>query len=304
MNAYTETDANISRIKNTFNIIDPNFAYICGGLRRIGVDGSEWRARKMLLSGGFRYFTKMQAAIYAAHIMLKPDLFLDVGVNYAECLFSKPLFDKTKTIGFEANPDLIPHINRSALYNDDVNVELVPKAVGDVAGGELRFYVNELSSGKSTAARPKSLRDVREIIVPCTTIDAEVSSRNLDSSTLLMKIDVEGYEPYALRGAVNTISKSKSAAIFLEFDSLYIERSGVNSNMFFDEILSQFKVFEVNSNASRDITSFSELTKSRDEGQRVHVDLCLLRFSNLSDEEHFRSAFLGLRKFVAPLWDL
>lgn len=229
---------------------------------------------------------------------------MDVGVNYAECLFSKPLFDKTKTIGFEANPDLIPHINRSALYNDDVNVELIPKAVGDVAGGELRFYVNELSSGKSTAARPKSLRDVREIIVPCTTIDAEVSSRNLDSSTLLMKIDVEGYEPYALRGAVNTISKSKSAAIFLEFDSLYIERSGVNSNMFFDEILSQFKVFEVNSNASRDITSFSELTKSRDEGQRVHVDLCLLRFSNLSDEEHFRSAFLGLRKFVAPLWDL
>ena len=58
--------------------------------------------------------------IYCCIYCLPVDVFLDIGANYGECLFALPLYKKVKVRGYEANPDLIKHLNKSKTYNDDI----------------------------------------------------------------------------------------------------------------------------------------------------------------------------------------
>src|SRR3569623_3622166 len=105
-------------IERNYHTANPHFSYICGGLRRIAVDSNDRRARDLLLRRTPRYFATVQVTVFACHMLLKPTTFIDVGVNYGECLFAKPLFDRTPTFGFEANPALLPYVEKSLLNND------------------------------------------------------------------------------------------------------------------------------------------------------------------------------------------
>ena len=252
VNKPVRIDETAEQIKTFFNDPNPHVAYICGGLRRISVNSADARARRFLLRKGIRYFTKMQAATYAAHVLFKPTIFVDVGVNYGECLFAKPLFDRTHTIGFEANPTLIPHVKKSAVYNDDVQIELIPKAVSNSSELSLTFYVNSSFSGKSSAALPSSLKDICEIKVPCTTLDAEILPRNLDLSTILLKVDVEGFEPMVLAGAAEILKAARNVVAFVEFDSDYIAAAGVSPPAFFESLLSTYRVLGIGNSRSEE----------------------------------------------------
>jgi len=306
MNKPMRIDDTAEQIKSFFNDPNPHVAYICGGLRRISVDSADTRARRLLLRRGIRYFTKMQAAVFAAHVQLKPTLFVDVGVNYGECLFAKPLFDRTPTIGFEANPTLLPHVEKSAVYNDDVRIELIPKAVSNSSKSSLTFYVNSAFSGKSSAAPPASLKGISEIKVPCTTLDAEILPRKLDLSTMLLKVDVEGFEPMVLEGAVEILKEARNVVLFVEFDSDYIAAAGVSARAFFDSLLGTYCVFEIGNSSSRKIESYADLPILRDAGGQIHVDLALGRFADRELEGRFLKQFCGqsLKKFAGESWGL
>ena len=306
MNKPMRIDETAEQIKSFFNDPNPHVAYICGGLRRISVDSADTRARRFLLRRGVRYFTKMQAAVFAAHALFKPTIYLDVGVNYGECLFAKPLFDRTPTVGFEANPALIPHVEKSAVYNDDVRIELIAKAVSNSAASSLTFFVNSAFSGKSSAAPPASLKGISEIKVPCTTLDAEILPRNFDLSTVLLKVDVEGYEPMVLAGAAEILKAARNVVIFLEFDSDYIAAAGVSTRGFFDSLVSAYHVFEIGGSSSRRIESYADLPVLKEGGTQIHVDLALGRFSDPDLEARFLEQFCGhsLKEFVSEIWGL
>lgn len=275
-------------IARHYNVPDPHFAYICGGLRRIAVDSADRRARSRLLARGIRYFSKMQAVVYAAHMVLKPSLYIDVGVNYGETLFAKPLFDRTPTFGFEANPGLIPRIDKSRLYNDDVEVSVIPKAVGDRTGGDLTFYVNDLYTGNSSAAKFDNSKGVREITVPVTTLDAEILPHNCDLDRVLIKIDVEGYEPQALKGAEELLRRARNAVVLIEFDSFFMPAAGVDPEAFFGGLAEVFDILLIENHQARRVTRYAELP---DKAGRIHADLALMKFADAEVRDLFIDRF-------------
>lgn len=287
-----------------YNRRHPHFAYICGGLRRIAVDSHDKRARLRLLTKGIRYYSKMQSVIFNAHMVMKPTLFIDVGVNYGECLFAKPLFDQTPTFGFEANPALIPYIEKSRLYNDDVEVTLIAKALSDVADSSLTFYVNDGYSGKSSAARPDSAAGITEITVPCTTLDAEILPREVDLSRLLVKIDVEGYEPMVMKGGMEVFAAAADALVLLEFDTAFIVSAGLDPEAFFDELAAMFKVFLIDRTRAVEVADYAGLPRMKDGEPRIHVDLALAKFSSERLMALFIKRFCqgSIKEFSLKVW--
>jgi FkbM family methyltransferase len=252
------------------------------------VDSTDRRARSRLLARGIRYFSKMQAVVYAAHMVLKPSLYIDVGVNYGETLFAKPLFDRTETVGYEANPGLIPHIEKSRIYNDDVEVTLVPMAVGDRTGGDLTFYVNDLYSGNSSAAKLENKKGVREITVPVTTLDADILPRGCDLERVLIKIDVEGYEPQALKGATELLRTAHNAVVLIEFDSDFMPAAGVDPKAFFAGLAEVFDILFLDYGQAHKVTAFTDLPQK---GGRVHADLALMKFADPALRDLFIDRF-------------
>jgi len=59
-------------------------------------------------------------------------------------------------------------------------------------------------------------------------------------------VDVEGYEAFVLRGMTELIQKSASALDFIEFNSEYMEKSGVNVNGFLQFLQQHFSVYIYN----------------------------------------------------------
>ena len=281
----------MDRIRQHYNRRNPHFAYICGGLRRIAVDGEDKRARVRLLAKGIRYYSQMQGMVFASHLLMKPTLFIDAGVNYGECLFAKPLFDTTPSFGFEANPALIHYIEKSRVYNDDVDVTVIAKAVSDSGDSNLTFYVNERYSGKSSVTRPDSLDGIREVIVPATTLDAEFRQRGCDLSRLLMKIDVEGYEPMVLRGATELLHAATDALVLLEFDSVFIHAAGIDPETFFTELSAMFEIFLIDKTRAVKVADYAGLPRMTEGEDRIHADLALTKFASETMRARFNKAF-------------
>jgi hypothetical protein len=91
-------------------------------------------------------------------------------------------------------------------------------------------------------------------------------------------VDVEGYEAFVLRGMTELIQKSASALGFIEFNSEYLEKSGVNLNDFLWFLQQHFSVYIYNKN---DIVNGSQLTLSDLHklfgSNYIHTDIILVK---------------------------
>jgi len=298
------------RITAAYNTPDTPFAAIAGGTRRIAVDPADRRAQMQLLRFGTRYYSKVQTLVHELVRHFRPDVFVDVGSNYGECLFSLPFNADVPVLGFEANPRLLGYLERSRGYNDDLSVEIVGKAVG--AGGDdatVSFFVNERWSGKSTAARSAVIAGMKEISVPVTSIDREFAARFPDARTVVMKIDVEGYEPQVIAGAAETIGRADPFACLLEFDTAFLDGkdagAGAGARRFFDALAARFHVYL----AARTVSvlgSYDELhAKASDRAGKLHCDLLLLKATD-DRRSAFEQYFCGAatQRLAADLWGL
>lgn len=133
------------------------------------------------------------------------DTIIDVGANIG--IFSLYIANKNKKnkiIAFEPIPDLCEIINFSSKINNFSNViSTVPFAIGEKVSKET-FYFSMENFGSASKAK----NDLRPISVSQTTIDDYVKETSL-ANVDFIKMDIEGMEPEALRGAKETISNFK-----------------------------------------------------------------------------------------------
>jgi FkbM family methyltransferase len=128
------------------------------------------------------------------------DLYVDIGANVGVTVIpaAKSIGKLGRAIAFEPHPVIYSYLQENVKLNNLMNVELQNCALGNQRG-HIYFtnkYTDEMNRITTSANR--------NIEVPIKMLD-DIGSE-LDYIALL-KIDVEGYEKYAIEGAVKTLKK-------------------------------------------------------------------------------------------------
>lgn len=164
---------------------------------------------------------------------------LDIGANTGQ--FTKTistLLPNAKIYSFEPLPECFEQIQRLANKNPQI------KALNLGIGNQSGVICFERSSVSVSSSFLK-MSDIHKEAFPSTknnnTIDVKIAKlddviKDLDiTESLLIKIDVQGYENEVLKGGEKTIKKAKLIIVETSFVTLY------ESQPLFDEIYSMFK---------------------------------------------------------------
>jgi len=149
------------------------------------------------------------------------DTFVDIGANIGyHTLFSASLLKNTgKVIAFEPIKRLAQQIEESVAANQFDNVEVYQNGLGDKAA-ELDLYVRDENMGGSSLSKYENLNLVSASSVETISIKTLDSLLPAETRINVMKIDVEGHEFEALKGAENLLREQKPV-IFMEFSPIF-----------------------------------------------------------------------------------
>lgn len=248
----------------------------------IHIDPIDRRAVKKFIQDPLRKRTSPPLVFWRDFLAkLTPHVAIDVGVNYGECLFGARYGSATTVYGFEANPKINECLKKSRSdHPDGERIHIIASLVSDIVEEAVDFYVDPSWSGTGSAVR--SLNDGANVItssIPAVTIDSVIPTNLIEGGTLLVKMDIEGYEPRAFGGLQKTIDAAKLVVGFIEFDTTFIREAGSDAEIFYQTLESTFDVYFVanwRQKLLKRADRFAELPQSRAEDQRVHTDLLLV----------------------------
>jgi FkbM family methyltransferase len=169
----------------------------------------------------------------------------DIGANKGQSVsFFKNIFPNSKIIAFEPSEKTFNSLSSFVKNNSYLDVSIFQAGMGEVHG-ELYFYESVLDE-TSTFSLPnknsqylkdknrilfqKSENAFRTVTARITTIDRFIEENQISYIDIL-KIDVEGFEKFALDGAIKTLQSNELNILILEINS-----SGLNYNITDDEI--------------------------------------------------------------------
>lgn len=232
INKFLKTCLFTPAVLARFGTLSPERVKIPEDKLYIHINPRDKRARKKLIYDFARQRTTQHRRFWrdaVAH--LQPDLALDIGVNYGECLFSARYPHKTQAVGVEANPDLIPILEKSRQEHPDRSrIKIVNALAADHPDDNSPFYLNRDWSGGSTAVREiagTSPHKIETINIRATTIDELLNTEpSAMISVLVFKIDVEGFEPMVLTGMSSTLTTCRHALGYIEVNTRFVEKSG------------------------------------------------------------------------------
>ena len=138
------------------------------------------------------------------------DVFLDIGSNFGiYALIAKRINPKILVFAFEPLPNLQVDNKLFLKLNGITNYELIKYAISDT-NGEADFYVpdsyiseSEISSSSlQSDFRYNKNFNQRKIKVPTITLNSFMEQKRIEfiDKKIILKIDIEGHEAYALRG--------------------------------------------------------------------------------------------------------
>lgn len=178
--------------------------------KKIFVNLRDRRARQLVDSAGsfntetMTIWERLVAEDSWTHIV-------DVGTNYGEMLATVPLPAEAKVLAIEPNPAILPCLKLTLGGLEQVTLHEV--AISN-RSGTVDFFVDSDWSGTSRIAK----NDQANARVPVTTLDSllNLSRTKLKRARILIKIDVEGFEIRALRGAMRTLGFADRAVALIE----------------------------------------------------------------------------------------
>jgi FkbM family methyltransferase len=206
------------------------------------VNSEENRGRALLISNGVTQ--KRLTNFWSKAVSeFKPDLVIDVGVNYGECIFSTIYPLHTKIYGIEANSYLIKYINRSKEEHPNKSqITIINAIASDKDAEEKIFFIDKHWSGTSSATYIPSHNLIEEVPIKSIKIDTLFSNDRIFEA-VLFKVDVEGFEAFVLKGMANLFQNSKSMVGFIEFNSEYIEKLGIDVDEFLYFLQTYFSIY-------------------------------------------------------------
>ena len=141
----------------------------------------------------------------------KDTVVLDVGANFGQMsiAFSRLTGNGGKVYSFEAQNFVYKFLEKNSEVNHCTNIHLFEKAVWDKDGDTLYFPEPDMNNPVPYSSN--SVYVTRKGI-PVQTIT--IDSLNIKEPVSFMKVDIEGADIFALKGARETILKNKMPVIF------------------------------------------------------------------------------------------
>src|SRR5262245_45015353 len=139
---------------------------------------------------------------------------VDVGANigYYTLMFAQVVGPEGRIIAIEPSPENLPELRLNVERNKLRNVEIIPKAVGNAQKGVgLRGGIN---SGV-----------LRDDTAPAYSVEQDLIDNIITEPINFMKLDVEGYEGFALEGAQRVLSKYRPI-VFVEIHPVELKQCG------------------------------------------------------------------------------
>ena len=144
---------------------------------------------------------------FVLHALGPDDLFVDVGANIGSYSILASGVVGAQSIAIEPDPGTAKSLARNIEVNALADkVEIVQSAVG-AEEGEIAF-----TTGKDTMNRIATGADKHRQVVPLSKLDSILEGKD----PVVIKMDVEGFEREALRGAQETLKNPSLVAIQLE----------------------------------------------------------------------------------------
>jgi FkbM family methyltransferase len=244
---------------------------------------TDFRGLRLTVPGGDHVFTAGLVGGFYESIEL--DLFerlaaasqhvVDVGANIGifACLGAARLPADGRLTAFEPVPSNLELLQRNLAQNGvSGRVTLEPVAVGE-APGETMIHLAAGSGNHSLAARVTGDRGA-SLPVKVTTLDEHFGG---DPRVDLLKIDVEGYDGYVLRGAARLI-REHQPTLLVEFVPTHLRNAGFPPEEFLDSVFAAYPhVFLIDEPRQRlDRRTRDELATYRDK----EVNLNLVAVAN------------------------
>lgn len=220
-----------SRSESRAVVLHPHRALIRFlGLWKLFVDPLEVSVASHLLLEGF---WESWITVFLARNLQPGDHCLDVGAQfgYYTVLMGHAVGPAGRVAAVEANPALIRLLRDSLAVNGLNWCELVAAAVTDEAGQTRSLMVRESYAGGATlmGSMDGADRSLRSVDVPTVTLDQVVAAwPRLD----WIKLDVEGAEQLAWRGASGILGRFPRVQVLMEFNPGAYE----SASRFLDEI--------------------------------------------------------------------
>jgi FkbM family methyltransferase len=164
--------------------------------------------------GGLEYEPEMRDAL---SLLSSGDVFVDVGANVGVYTLhaARRVGPSGKVFFFEPTAETYERTCENVKLNGFTNIKGFQKAVAD-AEGTVDFMVCESNNSNyiGTGLLSEEARESVEVrTVPVDTVDALATRESLDKVDLI-KIDAEGAETLVMKGAVNTLRKSRPSILF------------------------------------------------------------------------------------------
>ena len=162
---------------------------------------------------------------------------LDIGANFGLYTAISATFVKNHghLYAFEANPHTFDLLKRTLYANrlaQHPNVTAVNALIGDCAGRRVLHYLPQFLGGATVIDVAHWGAEKHSIELDMIAID-EFLPEGLEVH--LVKIDVEGHEPFVIRGMQKTIRRSPNIRIFIEFVEEFLAHT-VSAEQFAEEI--------------------------------------------------------------------
>ncbi len=187
------------------------------------------------LVGG--YYESTELDIFKA-ISSKAELIIDVGGNVGlySVLGAVNMRRKGKVIAFEPINENVQYLQKNILANGVVKkVNIEECAIGDSAG-ELQMYISKNNVGNHSASRENVVDSVEALTVERNSIDQYLKERpSLKGGIDILKIDIEGYDGFAIDGAMNTILSQKPT-LFIEYIPRLLKNCGYEPRKVIDQL--------------------------------------------------------------------
>ncbi|MDB0037791.1 FkbM family methyltransferase [bacterium] len=198
-----------------------------------------------------------------SNLLTKNGVFVDVGANIGLMSIFASLIvkDAGKVFSFEPNPATFDILNKNIGLNNLSNVQTVPYGVGSVPKSTKIYDRWDAGRGSATLIKPDFDTDSYNIDI----VTLSDYFKDKDCAIDVIKIDIEGYELEALKGAKKVIEE-KSPILIVEISDNRENFEGANGKDIFEFVKSidNYRVFKMYGSKKRasklvEVTHFSDL---------------------------------------------